>query len=249
MKNFTSQNRITIICVLLLVCIGIIYSATTAKIYTSKSHIALFRIKIENPDLYSEESRNRWVWIRDGLNLKSALVTDSMLEDLIHSNLTAKEKSIHYPNKYLMIEYLRSLINIQFTGADENNFLVEVKATSPSLAYDLNNKIFERIKFLAVDADQSNFNNVLNELLKKQTEFKHDADTYAFYQDKIRKMIFTNTIEQKQRETAYQIITKPILNEQAIWPDHKLIIMTSAFIGLVMGLSLTFLIKHCQSEK
>jgi capsular polysaccharide biosynthesis protein len=249
MKNLISQNRVLLICVLLFTMAGTIFSLTSTKMYVSKSHIALFRLKIETPDSNSEESRNRWVWIRDGLNLKSALITDEMLDNIIISNSTAKEKAEHYKNKQLMKEYLKSLINIQFTGADENNFLVEVKAPSPSLAFDLNTIIFDRIRYLAVEADESNFKSVLDELRKKQSELKLDPDTYGFYQDKIRKMVFTHTIDQKQRESAFLIISKPALNEQPIWPNHKMIIILSAFIGLVIGFSLEFILKFCQREK
>lgn len=244
-----SPNHLFLGTIVLCTIAGIAYSFLTPKIYISKSHVAIFRMKIENPDISSEESRNRWVWIRDGLNLKSALVTDEMLASLIETNTKARELAQQFPNKQLMMNYLNGLINIQFTGADENNFLVEVKAPSPTLAFELNSKIFERIKFLAVEADQANFNAVLVELKKKQMELQLEPETYAFYQDKIRKMIFNQIVEQKQRETSFQIISKPTINEKPIWPNTKLIIILSAFIGIVVGFGLRYTVKFYQREK
>jgi hypothetical protein len=243
MKKIISENRILLFCILLFTVVGIVYSLTTSKIYISKSHVALFRLKIETPDNNSEESRNRWIWIRDGLNLKSALVTDEMLESIIDTNSTAKILSVRYKNKQKMMDYLKSLVNIQFTGADENNFLIEVKATNPILAFDLNTKIFDRIKYLAVVADQSNFEMVLAELRKKQTELAAEPETFAFYQEKIRKMVFTHTVEQKQRESSFQVISKPDMNELPIWPNYKLIIVLFAFIGFVIGFCLEYFVK------
>lgn len=227
---------------------GIIYSLNSEKFYLSKSHIALFRLKLESPDSYGEESRNRWIWIRDGLNIKSAIITDEMLLNTIKTNSAAQKKSKLYPDQQSMLTYLKTLINIQFTGADENNFLIEVKAPSPTLALDLNNNIHERIKYLATELDKANFDEIINELKKKQFELKKDQEIYNFYQDKIKKMIFAHTVEQKQREISFQTISKPQLELTPIWPNHKIIIATFSLIGIFIGLSLEFYLNRYQEK-
>jgi capsular polysaccharide biosynthesis protein len=249
MKKIINWKTTVTISVLFFTAAGLFYSFTTTKIYTSKSQTALFRLKIEAPDINSEESRNRWIWIRDGLNLKSALVTDKMLENITITNPTAKEQLKKYPDKQLMMEYLRSLINIQFTGADENNFIVEVKAPDPLLAFELNSNVFDRIKYLAIDADRENFNSVMVELKKKQSELKTEPQTNEFYDDKIRKLIFTQTIDQKQRENAFKIISYPTVNKYPVWPAHKLIIIISVFMGLIFGIAVDYIINFYLSEK
>lgn len=242
MKNFTTKSTI-IGCVLLFTLTGILYSVFAPKVYSSKSHVALFRLKIEDPDSGLEESRNRWIWIRDGLNLKSALFTEEMLTQLITKDETAKLITSNFPNKHISYEYFKSFLNIQFTGADENNFLVEVKAPNPKLAYEINKLVFERIKYLAVTADQNKFNNVLNVLKQKQKDNKKDLATYAYYKEKITKLTFNNILEQQQRENSFEVISPPLLNEIPVWPRGYLIIVVSAAIGLVFGVAIDFTAK------
>lgn len=244
-----SLHRLTIFCLFLFFAMGFTYSLTTSKVYSSKSQVAFFRIKIENQDTGTEESRNRWIWIRDGLNIKSALITDSLLENLASSNFEIQKLSSQYPNKQLLFDYLKELINIQFTGADEFNFLIDVHAPSPELAFELNNLIYERVKYFATEEDQNNFKEVITELQKKKNEIKSQPLVLAFYQDKINKMTFNHTVEQKQREKALHIISKPMLNELPIWPNKKLIILVSTFIGLVIGMCLDYLRKSYPREK
>ena len=240
MKNLLSQKLILLSSIFIFLIASLLYINFSERIYSSKSHIAIFRLKIDTPDGNSEESRNRWIWIRDGLNLRSALLTDEMLDQIIKSNKTASDISKNYLSNTLAKNHIRSLAKIQFTGADENNFLIEVKAINPILAYDLNNLIFNRIKYLATDADKNNFNEVLQDIQEKQNEFKLDPDTYNYYQDKIRKMVFAQTLEQKQREKSFQIISKPEINDSPIWPNHIAIISTMLFLGFIFGIILEY---------
>ena len=74
---------------------------------------------------------------------------------------------------------------------------------------------------------------MLQDIQEKQNEFKLDPDTYNYYQDKIRKMVFAQTLEQKQREKSFQIISKPEINDSPIWPNHIAIISTMLFLGFI----------------
>lgn len=237
MKKIFYKHAILITISFLITVSGIIYSFNAPPMYSSTSHVAIFRPNIENPDVGSEESRNRWIWIRDGLNLKSAIVTDTLLKTVLNTN----EK--------LNIDYLKTLINIQFTGADENNYIIEVKAPTPILAYQLNSMLFNRVRYLAIDANQDKFNGILSELQKKQEEYKTDENTYSFYQDKIKKMIFDHTLEQKQRENTFEVIKYPNLNETPQASRANYIIVSSIIIGLVLGLFGEYLYYNYQSKE
>jgi hypothetical protein len=242
MKKITTKSTI-IGCALLFTLTGILYTFFAPKVYSSKSHVALFRLKIEDPDSALEESRNRWIWIRDGLNLKSALFTEDMLTQLIAKDETARLISSNFPNKHIVYEYFKTFLNIQFTGADENNFLVEVKAPNAKLAFNLNQLVFDRLKYLAVNSDKFKFENVLTTLKQKQKENKKDQAIYAYYKDKITKLTFNNVLEQQQRENSFEVISPPLLNEVPIWPRGYLIIVLSAVIGLVFGAAIDFAAK------
>lgn len=239
-----STSFILLTSFILFALMGAIYSFTTSKIYSSKSHVAIFRLKIENPEYNSDESRNRWIWIRDGLNLKSALVPDDLLKLLVEKNNAAKKLSVKYPTSILFFDALRKMINIQFTGADENNFIIEVKSISPELSFDLNTLIFERIRYLAVTADKDLFSAVIFQIKAKQKEFLNDKVSYNFYEDKIRKMTFNHILEQKQKEDSFKIIAPPSLNTIPAWPKPFLLIGVFSFLGLVWGLALDFILKN-----
>lgn len=243
-----STTKLVLSSLILFITFGVIYSATTPNIYLSKSQVALFRLKIENPDYDSEESRNRWIWIRDGLNLKSALITDTSLLEITKTNETAKRMAMHYSNPHTLVDVLRKMINIQFTGADENNFIVEVKAPSALLAHDLNKMVFDRIKYLATTADKDNFESLITQIKNKQLELAADKGAYAFYDDKIRKMTFNHLVEQKQKEDALKVISNPTINQDPIWPRPFVTVIIFAFIGAVLGFSLDFTFKNFQRE-
>lgn len=239
-----SSKTIIIGSVLVFILAGIIYSFTAQKVYSSKSHVAMFRLKIEDPGSNMEESRNRWIWIRDGLNLKSALFTEFLLDDLLSKNAEAKALAEKFSNKRLAYDHFSKMINIQFTGADENNYLIEVKAPTPQIALELNMMIFNRLKYLAVEADQKKFDELVTELRTKQQEQK--GANFDFYEDKINKLTFSHIVEQKQKQSAVEVIASPQLNESPIWPRNKLIVAVFAFFGLIFGLALDYVLKCCQ---
>jgi hypothetical protein len=232
-KKTITQHRILIGVFCFFLVTGTIYSITIPKLFTSKSQVVIFRPKLENPDAGFEESRNRWIWIRDGLNQKSALVTDVMLRSFLN-NAT---------NEQAGLDHIKSMINIQYTGADENNFIIEVKAPEPQLAFELNKLIFKRIKFLAVDIYQENFNKVLFELKNKQEELRADKNTYQFYQDKIQKLIFNQTLEQKQRENSFEVISTPTINNTPAPSKAPYIIILSVLTGLIIGMYIEYLLS------
>lgn len=243
MKTHSSRNVIVYSTIAFFV-LGLLYCVFAPKVYSSKSHVALFRLKIEVPDSSLEDSHNRWIWIRDGLSLKSALFTEAILNSLSNKSELIKKEISRFPNKRLAYDYFNGLINIQFTGADENNYLVEVKAKNPQIAYELNRAVFDRLKFLAVNADQNRFDDLIKKLRSKQTELKKDREAYTYYDDKIKKLSFANIVEQKQKEMAFEVISSPTLNEVPIWPRMNIILLAAAFFGLVFGLAIDFVLTN-----
>ena len=112
----------------------------------------------------------------------------------------------------------------------------------------LNNLIFERLKYFAVEEDHINFLKIIAEVKEKQEELKNMPNVYSDYQDKLNKMIFTQTIEQKQRENAFHVISKPTLNNTPIWPNTKLIIISFGFIGIVIGLCIEYIARNIRAK-
>lgn len=239
-----SSRKIIISSTAFFFALGLLYCAFAPKIYSSKSHVALFRLKIEVPDSSLEDSHNRWIWIRDGLSLKSALFTETILSTVAAKDELVRKEIAKFPNKRLAYEYFNGLINIQFTGADENNYLVEVKAKDPHIAYELNRAVFDRLKYLAVIADQNRFDDLITKLRSKQKELRKDRETFVYYNDKIKKLTFANLIEQKQKEMAFEVISSPSINEVPIWPRMNIILLATVFFGFIFGLAIDFVLTN-----
>ncbi|MFN8370941.1 MAG: hypothetical protein U0T83_10005 [Bacteriovoracaceae bacterium] len=248
MQKFFKGHYIAFSVMLFSIIIGFIFSMATTKIYLSKSHVGLFRQNLEDPDGNNEEARNRWVWIRDGLNLQSALVTDAILVDFISKNTAAKEYQEQFPGKNLSVAYLKSLIKIDYTGADENNYIIEVKAPTPKLAYELNDLIFDRLKYLAIESNRINFEAVMAKLNAAAEKVKDNSDSYHFYQNKIEKMVFNFTVNQTQRERGFSVVTNPSLPTEPIWPKTGLILLVTAVVGLIIGCFIEFLLFYFKKK-
>ena len=132
---------------ILFVLSSLAYIALAEKIYQISSRVAIFRIKFEDPDHGSDDSRNRWIWIRDGLNINSAVVSDVELKKFYDSSDLAKSATKKISDESAKLRFLRSLVNVTYTGADESNYIIDVKSTDPRLSLELNRHFFNYLKY------------------------------------------------------------------------------------------------------
>lgn len=235
MKKIITQHFILFSTFILVFLIGLIYVFNLKKQYTSTSQVVIFRQKVENPDISSDELSNRWIWIRDGLNQKSALITEELLTSISSRNYKLPDK-----NKDRN-ETLKKFINIQFTGADENNFIIEVTSPDPYLSFDLNQALFKRLKHLAVDSYEINFNKIIDKLNSKKNELKNKAEESQFYEEKIKKMNFNHIIEQEQRKHSFEITKLPKINLTPNKSIKVFLLISICLIGIIFGFFLEFI--------
>ncbi len=248
MSEFVKKHILLVYFIIGTLVVGLLYSATTSKIYLATSRAALLRQKIEDPDKGSEESRNRWIWIRDGLNLKSILISDESLKVFLSSNERAKAAFTEIKNESAAIEALKKSIEVQYTGADENNFIISVKSTDPVLALELNQFIFARLKNLAIQSNETDFNAIVNQLHKTADIYGSKSNEYGIIQNKILKLSIEHSINQTQRERGFQVIFSPALGSNPIWPKWNLIILVSVLTGLLLGLFAEFAVSLKKSR-
>lgn len=242
-----SKFKFLSFCFITAILCAVIYIGATPKVFLAKSQVAIFRIKVENPDSGSDESRNRWIWIRDGLNINSALLDDESLLGLIKSNKIVEGATQKYTDIQSKLNWLKKLIEVKYTGADENNYLIEVKSTDKELALALNQHVFDRLKYLALIKDSEDFDAIIAKLNSELAA--STGEDSAFYKNKIMKLKFENAIFQTQKERAFQAISQPSLTEQAIWPKPLSIILVMGFFGLLLGSLGEFLVWYLKSIK
>lgn len=248
MMNLIRKHLLTLIAALLMAMLAIVYILNTPKVYLISSRAAIFRMKVENPDRGWDEGRNRWIWIRDGLNVNSALLTDETLNKFIRENKNAKLFAKGFTSEYEKLKSLRDMVKVQFTGADENNYIIEVRTNQPQLGLDLNQYIFNQLKYLAVDKDQKDFNSLIVNLEKDIAKLNKKSPDYQYYQDKLMKLKFENTLAQSQKEKVFQVISKPTLNTHPVWPRPMALVLIATILGALIGLSLEYL-KYLLSKK
>lgn len=214
---------------------AITYNFTTQKIYQVNSRVAIFRIKVEDPDKGSDDSRNRWIWIRDGLNINSALINDVEIKKFIETNELAQLATRTFSDNNAKINYIRSLIQVSYTGADESNYIIAVKSNHPKLSYELNLHFFNYLKYLALQKDQDDFKQLTENIEKTLKTLDHNSSDYQLYKNKLAKMKFEQIVNQTQKENAFQIITAPTYQKNKIWPKELAILVLATLLGALLG--------------
>lgn len=248
MMNLIRRHLLTLISALIMAALAIVYVLNTPKVYLITSRAAIFRMKVENPDRGWDEGRNRWIWIRDGLNMQSALLTDDLINKFLRENKNGKAFAKEFTSQYEKLKSIRDMVKVQFTGADENNYIIEVRTTRPELGLDLNQYVFNQLKYLAVEKDQKDFISLIGSLEKDLAKMNKKSTDYDYYQDKLMKLKFENTLAQSQKEKIFQVVSKPALNTHPIWPRPLALVLIAAILGALMGLSCEYL-KYLLSKK
>jgi hypothetical protein len=214
--------------------IGFIVIATAPKIYQSQARVAITRLALEHPEKVNEESRNRWVWVRDGLSMQSLIVDDQLVESFRETiKLTDGPEGRE--------EFLR-MIRIDFTGADEFNLKFTVKGQSASVARDIAQALVERVQYLAIERFEETYQQV-REALVNELHSSIDKGKTSYFEDRIRELDFFHRLEQTQRSGGVIVVQAPLLDEREIWPNKKAILALSLGIGLVSGIGLGLLRK------
>lgn len=239
--SFLKKHKIWFLFPLLCLFGVILYIASTPTIYLAKSQVALFRMKIENPEFASDEGRNRWIWVRDGLNIQSSVLSNEDLLRFIQTSSRVASATKHLPNDSSKVGFVRGLVSVQFTGADENNYIIDVKSSDPELALELNQHLFARIRYLAIEKSASDFKKVYDDLKSRADQLPAKSAESQFYYDRLFKMKFEHELEQSQRELAFQVIQDPHVVDKPIWPKKVPLLLVSILIGFFLAYSVSFL--------
>ncbi|XGC79500.1 hypothetical protein ACES2L_09190 [Bdellovibrio bacteriovorus] len=246
MKQFFVKHKTTTLTTLAFVLLALIYTLVTPKVYQSSSRAVVFRMKLESPDGASEESRNRWIWVRDGLSISSALVSDETLKKFIEESAVAKA-AVEGKSSGAQLGSLRNLVKIQYTGGDENNYIIEVKSSNKELALELNKYIFNNLRFLVTQKDQKDYEALL---AKVQAESSNaNSGERAYFQDKLVKLKFEHVVNQAQKENLFQTISEPAVSDQPVWPKPLALLVVALLAGLVVGYLLEYLAFYFKSQK
>lgn len=230
-----NKYKLFFLSVVIFLVSAMIYIAVAPKVYLTSSRVAIFRIKFEDPDHGSDDSRNRWIWVRDGLNINSAVVNDAEIKKFYESNEIGKFFTQKITDESEKIRFIRSLITVAYTGGDESNYIIDVKSSDHRLSFELNKYFFNYLKYLALQKDQDDFSTIISKIEETAKTLDIKSADYTMYKNKVAKMKFEQMIIQTQKERAYQIISAPAYSKNKIWPKNRSILALSLLIGIFVG--------------
>ena len=239
--KFKTLALSTIICLI----IGGAYIVISPKTYRAKSQALILRTKLDEENFNTEESKNRWIWIRDGLNLKTMLTSDLELINFINAN----KQDFLNPDLNINLKNIKSMIEVTYTGADDNNYIIEVKSNNKLLTEKLNTFLFKRIKYLSIDKPQQEIEVIISELKKQADQYPANSNSHLLIQSKISKLNALKSIELIQNENRFQTIIPPTLETQPIWPNKKIVIFIAILMGVIFGISFELLSLKNNDEK
>lgn len=244
MKSFVKFKTIVISLIITLL-IGGIYILVSPKTYRAKSQALILRTKLDEENFGTEESKNRWIWIRDGLNLKTMLTSDLELINFINEN----KQDFLNPDMNANLKNIKSMIEVNYTGADDNNYIIEVKSNNKQLTEKLNLFLFKRIKYLSIEKPQQEIEVIVNELKKESNQYPEKSNSFQLIQSKISKLNALKSIELIQNENRFQTIIPPTLESQPIWPNKKLIMFMALILGIILAITFELLNQKNNDEK
>lgn len=233
MTSFFKFYKIPLINALIFLFFGYIYSIYTPHIYQATSIASLSRKSIENPEYGLPELRNRWVWMRDGLNYKNILEADSTAQAILEQ--TNKLRSLGKANlKTITLKDLKSGINIDFSGPDDNLYTIKTKFKNPKTTLYINNALLNKLQIIIQNQQLENYQNVIDSLSEK-SESAIDQKEKEYINNIIYKLKVTKVTVKTLSNKLFQIIQSPTNSIIKAWPKVPFIIISFTIMGLTLG--------------
>ncbi len=227
-------------------------------VYETTASVVLYRDRIENPNAVSEEGKNRWVWVRDGLTLTEGLMSDETLEALVakqpklqdrYDNFKAHQLKRHVlrhsdDEMPVFLNRLRNQIKIEYTGGDSNTFIFTVNDRSPEISQYIAQAIIERLRKLWVidldDAYASALSAISQEINKAGPEATSLASR-SYLRNTYNGLLVESRLSAVMAEKTFQIVRRPAFPVSPVWPRSNLLLTLGAGVGLLVGFFLMLL--------
>ncbi len=225
---------VTCLVIALAAASGVI-SKSEAK-YESTSIIMLKRAQMERSGHSTEESRNRWVWVRDGLELKNELVSESVLKKVLEI-VAAKT-----PTKGLTTDapHLRKQIEVHYSGGDDNLFTIRVQHADPALVQVIADAYLEVFPNLAIERRMLALESLSDSSLSAE-QISRKVDII----ETIKSDITLAKAERDQRIVVIQSATPAV----RIWPKPIFILVAFACFGLFVAAFIAVILKNTHKNR
>lgn len=237
---------------------GLVYGLVATKKYEVSARIVINRGQIEAPNLPMEESKNRWVWVRDGYAIKDSLVASDFLTGLIEKLPLLRQRFESFAeasvsrmarvsgasSSDLRAQFVSDLgkqISVDFLGGDSFTFVITVRDSAPLLAKEILSKLIDRIRFLVVDETRAGYEKSLA-LLRSEITKKHSGATRAYLGETYQNLLAHSVLFEAQADKRVEVVQQPAIPLDATWPQPDRLLLFALLLGLAVGFCLEYVL-------
>jgi len=238
--------------------ISAVYCFQAKPVYETVASVVIYRNRVENPNSVSEEAKNRWVWVRDGLTITEGLLPDDYLEEVVSKLPELQKRYDRYKTRLLtrhtletpddempvFLQRIRQQIKIDYTGGDSNTFVFTVKDRSQPVARYLAESIIARLKAVWIDELRNAYTEALALIATDAAKAGPESSSMvsrSYLRNTYNGLLVQSRLNQATAEKNFQIVRRPSYPVAPIWPKPMLILLVGTVSGLVLGLFLSYL--------
>ncbi len=259
------KHLLAVSTVILFVVSASVYDFLAPEQYEVTSRVTVHRSQIEAPNLSTEESKNRWIWVRDGNAIKDSLLSQDLLSSILAKSelLSRRYEEFKAENDAIIRESLkrglvdadikiqflsefRKAIDVDYLGGDAFTYVITVRDKSPVLAKEVNSVLVEKLRSLVVEETKVSYEQSLAALeleLRNNTAPKiraHLAETY-------RGLLTSKVLFNASSDRRVEVVQAPSIPFSPIWPKIDRLLILALVAGLALGLLLEYVLawpKH-----
>jgi uncharacterized protein involved in exopolysaccharide biosynthesis len=249
-----------VITILTFVLGALIYDVFAPEQYEVMGRVVVHRSQIEAPNLSTEESKNRWIWVRDGYAIKDSLLSQDLLSSILERSALLRDRFKEYLGENdsqiresmkrglgdgdLKIQFLaefRRAIDVDYLGGDAFTYVITVKDKSPVLAKEVVGVLVDRLRALVVEETKASYDRSLAAL---QAEIRSNTtpEIRAHLAETYRGVLSSRVLFMADSSRRVEVVQAPSIPLTPIWPKIDRLLILAAVAGLAIGLLLEYVL-------
>jgi hypothetical protein len=232
--------------------VALIYLGVVTPLYEVQGAATIIRSRIESPHMADESTRNRWIWVRDGMTTRNELASDDFFaahiegEPLLKARYDAYVQSVGAnaaPEADLKLAFARRFsdaVKVEYTGGDSSSYIVTVRDVDRQLAKNLVDALLVRLRELTVAADTALYADAIKALERQLAAVATGADDVKkdrrhYLSDMLSRLTVTAAIDREESDTRFKIVRRPFLPTRPAWPNRWFVFALGVAGGLFVG--------------
>lgn len=252
------RHRTTIATVVLFALGALIYDHFAPEQYEVLGRVTVHRTQVEAPNASTEESKNRWIWVRDGYAIKDSLLSQDLLSSILAKSNLLQQRYQEFlkdngsliqdaakrglGDADLQIQFLadfRKSIDVDYLGGDAFTFVITVRDKSAILAKEVVAVLIDRLKSLVIQDTQAAYD---KSLLALQEELRRNTtpEIRASLADTYRGLLSSKVLFVAGAARRVEVVQAPSIPLTPIWPKIDRLLILAMVAGLALGLLLEY---------